>query len=184
MGAVGLLLLVASIDIIWTHTVSLDPEIDTAGERTQRGEARFRQDILVGTTFLLSGGALMAVALRGLVNPRPTCEISERGITLRIAGPQSAITLGWHDVLAVRSGREPNDSKRTRPTLLVLLRDPERWPTEYWGARREGSWLLVNAGSWDTDPEELSLHAGLARNFFTSASSRAAIQTSNDEPAV
>ena len=162
MGLVGLFLLVAAIEIVWAHQLTLDPETDDNGVLTSRGEARRRQDVIVGTAFLLTGGALVVVALAGLVNPRPVAEVDDRQLRLRIAGPQRMLTLGWDEVLEVRSGREPGDGHGTRPLLLVLLRDPDHWPAEYWGARREGRWLVVDAESWTSPPEEVVLHARLA----------------------
>jgi len=166
MGAAGLLLLVAAIEVLFAHQVSLEPEKDDNGELTLRGEARFRQDVIVGVTFFLTGGALVGVAMGGLIDPKPVCEVDDEGISLRIAGPRTAVTLGWADVAEIRSGREPDDGEPTRPLLLVMLRYPDLWPEEYWGARRDGSWLIVDAGSWNVAPEEVAVHARLAMASF------------------
>jgi hypothetical protein len=167
LGLTGLMLLVAAIDIVWTHNISLDPERDeTSGQRTPRGESRFRQDIIVGSSFIFVGGALVMIAVGGLIRPNPVAEVGEGGITLRIAGPNQRVLLGWPDVSEVRSGREPGDGTGFRPLLLVRLRYPDAWPKEYWGARRDGPWLIVDAESWNTPAEELVVHARLTMAAF------------------
>ena len=166
MGVAGLLLLFAAIDIVWAHRVSLEPERDDGGNFTRRGESRLRQDIVVGTTFILIGGSLVAVAFAGLMNARPVAEIDDEGIMLRIAGPRQSIYLGWEDIAEVRSAREPGDGTGARPLLLVRLRYPDFWPREYWGARREGDWLMVDADSWSTPPEDIVVHARMGLSAF------------------
>ncbi len=174
MGLAGLLLLIAAIEIVWAHQITLDPETDDNGELTARGEARRRQDYLVGLTFVLTGGGLVGVALAGLLNPRPVAEIDDDGIRLRISGPQASMEIGWQEIHEVRSAREPGDGRRARPVLLVRLRDPESWPDEYWGARRQGPWLVVDADTWSMPPDEVSVHARLAHESWQRAATAAA----------
>lgn len=162
MGVAGLLFLVAAVEVVWAHQFTLEPETNEEGVLTSRGAKRRNQDLIVGTAFLLTGGGLVAVALAGLVNPRPVAVLDDRELRLRIGGPQRSMAFAWDDILEVRSGREPGDGRNTRPLLLVLLREPEAWPDEYWGARREGPWLIVDADSWTKPPEEVAVHAGLA----------------------
>jgi hypothetical protein len=162
MGLAGLLLLVAAIEIVWAHQITLDPETDDNGVLTTRGEGRRRQDVVVGAAFILTGSGLVAIALGGLLNPRPVAEVDDRRLSLRIAGPQRMMPFEWSDVLDVRSAREPGDGRRARPLLLVRLREPDRWPEEYWAARRDGPWLIVDADSWTKPPEEVVVHARLA----------------------
>ena len=167
LGLAGLMLLVAAVDIVWTHHISLDPETDEAsGQRTPRGESRFRQDVIVGSTFILVGGALVVIAVGGLISPNPVAEVGEVGISLRIAGPNQRVLLGWQAISEVRSGREPDDGTGSRPLLLIRLRYPDAWPEEYWGARRDGPWLIVDAESWNTPAEELVVHARLTMAAF------------------
>jgi hypothetical protein len=162
MGIAGLLLLLAAVELVWAHQFTLEPETDDNGVVTARGSKRRNQDLIVGTAFLLTGVGLVGVALGGLVNPRPVAEVDDKKIRLRIAGPQRLMSIDWDDVLEVRSGREPGDGRRARPLLMILLREPDAWPEEYWGARRHGPWLIVDAESWTKPPEEVVVHARLA----------------------
>lgn len=170
MGVAGLFLLVVAIEVVWAHQLTLDPETDDSGVLTPRGESRRRQDVVVGTAFLLTGGGLVVVALAGLVSSRPVVEVDDRHIRLRIAGPQRMLTLRWDEVVEVRSAREPGEGREVRPLFLVLLRHPDDWPAEYWGARREGQWLIVDADSWAKPPEEVVVHARLALGAWQRAS--------------
>lgn len=162
LGLAGLLLLVAAVEIVWAHQLTKDPETNDAGQLTTRGAASRRQDLVVGAAFILSGGGLVGIALAGLVNPRPVAAVDDDGISLRIAGPQRILRLDWDDVADVRSAREPAAGRRARPLLLVLLNEPIRWPEEYWNARRDGPWLIVDADSWNKPVEEVVVHARLA----------------------
>jgi hypothetical protein len=165
-GVAGLLLLVAAVDIVWAHRVTLEPETDDSGVLTSRGESRRRQDLLVGSAFLLAGGGLVAIALAGLLNPRPVAVVDDDGIRLRIAGPQRMLDIAWSEVAEVRSAREPGDGLRSRPVLLVRFRQPGYWPEEYWSARRDGPWLVVDTDSWTKPPEEVVVHARMALEAF------------------
>lgn len=166
MGVVGLLLLIAAVEIVWAHQFSLEPETDDNGVLTSRGAKRRNQDLIVGTAFILSGGGLVAVALVGLVNPRAVVVVDDDGLRLRIAGPQRSLTIPWDEVTEIRSGREPGDGLRTRAVLLVALRHAEAWPSEYWSARRDGRWLVVDGESWATPPEQVVVHAQLALDAY------------------
>ena len=162
IGVAGLLLLVAAVEIVWAHSVTLEPETDDNGVLTSRGAKRRNQDLIVGTAFLLTGGAMVAVALGGLLNPRPVAVVDDRGLRLRVAGPQRSLFIGWDDILEVRSSREPGDGRAARPLLLVRLREPGIWPEELWSARREGPWLIVDADSWTKPPEQVAAQARVA----------------------
>ena len=162
MGVAGLLLLIAAVEIVWAHSVTLEPETNDAGALTPRGAKRRNQDLIVGTAFLLAGGGLVGVALAGLVIPRPVAVVDDRQIKLRIAGPQRMLPISLDDLVEVRSGHESGDGRAARPVLLLRLRDPDFWPEEYWGARRDGEWLIVDADSWTKRPEEVVVHAQLA----------------------
>lgn len=175
-GLVGLLLLVAAYEIVFQHKVTLEPLTDDNGSLTVRGGKQRNQDLIIGTAFFLAGGGLVAVALGGLINPRPVLVVDDRELQLRIAGPQRMLSVAWDDVLEVRSGREPGDAHRSRPVFLLLLRDPDIWPDQFWGARRDGSWLIVDAESWTRPPDEVVVHARLALE----SSQRAVAVSEND----
>ena len=175
-GLVGLWLLVAAYEIIFQHKVTLEPLTDDNGSLTVRGGKQRNQDLIIGTAFFLAGGGLVAVALGGLINPRPVLVVDDRELQLRIAGPQRMLSVAWDDVLEVRSGREPGDAHRSRPVFLLLLRDPDIWPDQFWGARRDGSWLIVDAESWTRPPDEVVVHARLALE----SSQRAVAVSEND----
>ncbi len=166
MGLAGLFLLLAMIDILWAHRITLEPETNDAGDRTHRGNSRLLQDIVVGTAFLLTGGALVVVALGGLANSRSVVEVGDDGIKLRIRGRSHPAEIGWDEIVEIRSAREPGDGRNTRPLLLLLLARPDDWPEEFWGARRTGPWLIVDADSWNKPPDEVVMHARLAMDTW------------------
>jgi hypothetical protein len=162
LGLAGLLLIIAAIEVLWVHRVSLDPERDSNGNLTTRGLAQLRADIVWGGSFLVVGGTMFAVALYALFDGRPVAELSEEGMSLRVGGPRTPVFVPWEEVLSVRSGRDFEEgSTRPIPVLMVGVDHPERFPSELWGAEWDGDVLKVDAAGWTPSPEFVAAEADL-----------------------
>jgi hypothetical protein len=149
MGLAGLLLIVAAIEVLWVHRVSLDPERDANTNLTTRGQAQLRSDIVWGGSFLVVGGVLFVVALYTLFDGKPVAELTEEGLRLRVGGPRSAVLVPWEEVRSVRAGLDFEEgSTRSIPVFMVDVERPERFPSELWGAEWDRGVLKMDAAGW------------------------------------
>ncbi len=161
-GLAGVLLLLAAVDIVWVHRVSSPPETDNDGLLTSSGTVERRVDLIWGTLFLVSGGALALVSLGGLASRRPVVEVTDEELRLRVAGPGRSIAIPWNEVRSVRSGSDGDDGLIPVRVLLVDVADPLRYPGSLWGAEWRDSVLVIDADSWEVPPEQVAVHANLA----------------------
>ncbi len=158
----GVLLLVAAVDIVWTHKVSDPPDTGNDGGLTSRGLVERRTDVIWGTLFIVAGGALVLVSLGGLTSRRPVVEVTDDELRLRVAGPARMIAIPWNEVVSVRSGSDDGDGRVPARVLLVDVVEPVRYPEALWGAEWRDSTLVVDADSWGIPPEQVAIHANLA----------------------
>lgn len=162
LAAVGVLLLVAAIDIVSLHKLSDPPAIDDDGLLTSKGQTERRTDMIWGSLFTAVGGSLIVVGLGGLLAGRPVVAVADDALRLRIAGPMSMLDIAWDDIVSVRSGRDYEDDGRIPiPVLLVEVADPGKYPRELWGAVWDGSVLQVDGDGWETSVEDVAIRAEL-----------------------
>lgn len=162
IGLAGLLLVIAALEILWVHRISLVPEVDANGNLTTRGRAQLRADIVWGVSFLLAGGVAFFAALVSLFDAKPVVALSDEGISLRVGGPRSSVLVPWEELISIRAGNDFEEgSTRPIPVLLLEVERPERFPSELWGADWSGSVLKVDAGGWTETPEFLAAEADL-----------------------
>jgi len=159
IGLVGVLLILAAIEIVWVHQITLEPETDESGQLTTRGQARRRVDLIWGSAFLVTGAGLLVVSLAGLVRHESVVEGTEDGLRLRVAGPQGMVSIPWDDVIAVRSGSVAEDARLAVPVLYIDVENPDAYPPDLWGGEWEGNTMRVDAESWAIAPEEVAVRA-------------------------
>jgi len=162
MAAAGLLLLAAALDIVSLHKLSDPPTVDDNGLLTSKGQAERRTDMVWGSLFTAVGASLIVVGLGGLLTARPTVELTDEAIRLRVAGPYSMLDLDWADVISVRSARDYSDDGRVPiPLFLVEVSDASEYPSDLWGAVWDGNVLQVDADGWEADVEDVVIRTEL-----------------------
>jgi hypothetical protein len=182
IGLVGLLLIVAAIEIVWVHEITLEPERADAGQLTTRGQARRRVDLIWGSAFLVTGAGLLVVSLAGLVRHESVVEGTDDGLRLRVAGPQGMISIPWGDIIAVRSGSVSDDGRVAIPVLHIDVDDPHRYPTDLWGGEWDGNTMRVDAESWSIAPEEVAVRAQIALERYRRDNGDEPIEATDEEP--
>ncbi len=166
MGVVGLVLIIAAVDIVWGHWLSTPPD-EHEGVVTSKGRAQQRADLIWGGAFLIGGTALFGTAVVTLVRRRPVLLILEDGIELYVTGPSTSSFVEWDAVRSLRSGRDlDEDTSRARDVLIVDIAEPGDLPDDPWGAVWEGSELRIDAGGWHPDVAEVAVHGQLAMEEY------------------
>ena len=156
MIAVGIVLVIAALDIVAFHKLSEPPITNDDGGLTTKGQAEEREDLAWGAAFTAVGASLLVAGGVGLVRPRPMVEVRDDGLSLRVAGPRTLYDFPWDDIVSVRSGRDfDDDGRQAVPILMVEVTDASRYPDALWGAVWDGNTLRVDADGWDTPVEEV-----------------------------
>ncbi|MDH3500375.1 MAG: hypothetical protein OEM97_09655 [Acidimicrobiia bacterium] len=161
LGLVGIVLVLAAMDVLWLHKVSSEPLENDAGEITTRGEAWRRTDLIWGSLFLISGAGLFVGATIGLASGMAVAEIADDGLRLRVGGPRKTVTFAWADLVEVRSALADGDGVQPRPVLMVIVEDPSRYPSDVWGGDWIDGVLHVDADGWSERVEELVVRVEL-----------------------
>jgi len=166
MGLVGLVLIVAAVDIMWGHWLSTPPDANE-DVVTSKGRSQQRADIVWGGAFLIGGTTLFGVAVVSLVRRRPVLLIRDDGIEVYVSGPTTSNFVSWDDVRSLRSSLERDeDASRPRDVLVVDVTARGHLPEDPWGAEWHGTELRIDAGSWQPDVAEVVVHAQLALEEF------------------
>ena len=144
-GLLGLILIVASIDVLFGHWISTEPE-NTDGVLTTRGQAQQRGDILWGSVLIGTGTLLVVGAVAELIRRQPQCQVTNAGIELPMGSHEAEVVIPWGDIRSVRAemDRDPFDGS-SRPRLVVDVVDRRGLPAEPHGAEWIGTELHVDA---------------------------------------
>jgi hypothetical protein len=139
------------------------PEVDEATEQlTSRGRSQQRADYLWGSALLAVGGVLVAIGTVSFVRRAPVVEVRSEGLRLRIGGPVQMVSIPWSDVTWVHSGADGDDEVVPPRVFLVHVVDVAPFPPAPWGATWDGRTLMVDADSWNVEPDEVVAHARMA----------------------
>lgn len=154
-GVVGVLLLVAAVDVMFGHWLSEPPE-NNEGVLTTRGQAQQRGDIVWGAAMIGTGTLLVGGAFFDLVRRKPVCEVGSSGLSMSIGSGEGVVEIPWTNVrdVYVTSRVDPYDGS-TREKLAVSILDRSALPTDLVGADWEGADLLVDAHDWTKDGEDV-----------------------------
>ncbi|MGI9665747.1 MAG: hypothetical protein ACR2N2_01430 [Acidimicrobiia bacterium] len=160
-GIVGLVLIVAAVDVMFGHWLSEPPE-NNEGVLTTRGQAQQRGDIVWGAAMIGTGTLLVGGAFFDLVRRKPVCEVGSTSLNLAIGGGEHTVEIPWTNVrdLYATSMIDEYDGT-TREKLVVSVVDPSALPAEFVGADWDGSDLLVDAHDWTKSVDDV-VRAGQA----------------------
>jgi len=162
IGLVGLVLVVAAIDIVWGHWLSTPPHHNGEAISTL-GRAQQRSDYVWGAVFLVAGGTMFITSLVSLLRRRPVLLVLDEGLELHVAGRDRSHVVAWDAIRSVRSGRDRDEhASRFRDVLIVDIAQPGDLPADPWGAEWQGSELHIDADGWLPDVTEVVVHARLA----------------------
>lgn len=158
-GLLGLLLILASIDVMFAHWVSTEPE-NTDGILTTRGEAQQRGDIIWGAVMLGTGTVLFGGALIELVRRQPQCVIAAGGIEIPMGKHRDDVTVAWSNISDVRGDLiQDGFDGSMREQLVIEVLDTDMLPAEPQGAEWSGNELLVDAENWTKGVGEFAIAA-------------------------
>ena len=162
-GLVGLVLLLASFDIMWVHSFSTPPE-SRDGVLTSTGQNQRRADYLWGIPMLIAGSVLFGYAVGTLLRREPVLVLRDDGVEFRVGTPGSeAAFLSWQDIRDIYSAADPDpDGGRATDVVVFDLVRSNGLPDQPWDAQWDGSRLKVNATSWEQHSEEVVVHARVA----------------------
>ncbi len=164
-GVVGLLLMIAAVDVMFAHSISTPPD-NNDGVLTTRGQAQQRGDFVWGAGMIAAGTLLFGTGLIELIRRRPLVEVREDGISLAIGVKVRDVDVPWSQIESVSSGVivDPFDGGR-REQLLLEFSDEESIPTEVVGATREHTTLSVDAHDWTRRVTDVALAAQGALDY-------------------
>ena len=158
-GVVGLVLLLAAVDVMFGHWVSTPPE-NTDGFLTTRGQAQQRGDVVWGAAMIAVGTLLVGGAVLELVRRRPQAEVAPDGLVLAIGSHEREVTIGWSNIADVSSAvlDDPYDGS-SRPNLLVEVVDRSGLLDDPLGAVWHGDTLCMDASDWTKPVTDVALAA-------------------------
>lgn len=166
LGVVGLFLIIASIDVMFAHRVSTEPE-NTDGVLTTRGQAQQRGDILWGAVMFGAGTLLFGGGIIELVRRRPVVRIREEGFTASIGTTHPDVTIPWSRIESISSTVTRDDyDGGLREQLVVVVTDRTGIPSDVVSAQWNGNELHIDAGDWTKRVTEVALSAQGALQHF------------------
>lgn len=162
-GLVGLLLILAAVDVMWAHRVATPPETHE-GVLTTTGSNQQRADYLWGVPMTVAGTALFGYAIYSLIRRDPVLVVQEDGVEFQVGAPGgSPVFVPWESIKDVYTAAEPDpDGGQATDVVVFEFTDTALLPADPWDAEWDGSRLRVNATSWERGPEDLVLHARVA----------------------
>lgn len=162
-GLVGLLLMIAAVDVAWGHWLSTPPDVYN-DELTSKGRNQRRADYAWGVFMLVGGAGLFGYAVTSLIRRSPVMIIRDDGMVLGVGPPgDDLVFVPWSDVADVYSAAvdDPDDGPDL-DVLVVEFDDPGGLPADPWGATWDGDRLQIDATGWATTTDEVIVHARIA----------------------
>ncbi len=163
VGCLGIVLLIAALDIMFFHWLSTPPD-GYPGALSTRGQAQQRGDIIWGATFIGIGVLLFGWAVAELFRRKPVVDVRDDGLFVQIGANHPDVLIPWSDISDVRSTvqKDPFDGTE-REQLIVSITDAKEIPDAIAGARWEGHDLYIDAHDWTRRVTEIALSARGAR---------------------
>ncbi|MCL1594123.1 MAG: hypothetical protein M3132_07235 [Actinomycetia bacterium] len=159
LGVVGLLLVIAAIDVMFAHRISTEPE-NNEGVLTTRGQAQQRGDIVWGAVMIGAGTLLFGGGIIELIRRKPVIQIREDGLVAAIGTTQTDVVIPWVQMNAVTSAViEDEYDGGMRDQLIVDVNDRTGLPDAVVSARWVGSELRIDAMDWTKRVTEIALSA-------------------------
>lgn len=170
IGVAGIILLIAALDIMFFHWLSVAPD-GAPGALTTRGRAQQRGDLIWGASFVGMGVLMLGWALVELFKRKPVVDVRDDGLFLQIGANHPDVLIPWDHIASIGSAVEadPFDGA-DREQLIVEIADPASIPSSMAGARWVGSELHIDAHDWNRRVTEIALAAQGAREATLRAS--------------
>jgi hypothetical protein len=164
VGVIGLILIVAALDIMFFHWLSTPPD-GADSVLTTRGQAQQRGDMLWGASLIGIGVILFGTSLIELVRRKPVVDVRDDGLHAEIGAQAPDVLIPWSAVKSVSSTIvvDPYDGS-TREQLVVKLVAPEAVPQALAGAVLNGNELHIDAHDWNRPVTDVALAAQGARD--------------------
>jgi hypothetical protein len=164
VGVIGLILIVAALDIMFFHWLSTPPD-GADSVLTTRGQAQQRGDMLWGASLIGIGVILFGTSLIELVRRKPVVDVRDDGLHAEIGAQAPDVLIPWSAVDSVSSTIvvDPYDGS-TREQLVVRLVAPEAVPHAVAGAVLNGNELHIDAHDWNRPVTDVALAAQGARD--------------------
>jgi hypothetical protein len=164
VGVIGLILIVAALDVMFFHWLSTPPD-GADSVLTTRGQAQQRGDMLWGASLIGIGVILFGTSLIELVRRKPVVEVRDDGLHAEIGAQAPDVLIPWSAVESVSSAIvvDPYDGS-TREQLVVKLVAPEAVPHALAGAVLNGNELHIDAHDWNRPVTDVALAAQGARD--------------------
>jgi hypothetical protein len=164
VGVIGLILIVAALDIMFFHWLSTPPD-GADSVLTTRGQAQQRGDMLWGASLIGIGVILFGTSLIELVRRKPVVDVRDDGLHAEIGAQAPDVLIPWSAVESVSSTIvvDPYDGS-TREQLVVSLVAPESVPHALAGAVLNGNELHIDAHDWNRPVTDVALAAQGARD--------------------
>lgn len=167
IGLVGIILLVAAMDIMFFHWISTVPE-GAPDALSTRGRAQQRGDLIWGAALVGVGVLLIGSALVELFRRKPVVDVRDDGLYAQIGAQQPDVLIPWSQISYVTSTVvEDVYDGSVREQLVVAIKDPATIPEEVAGAEWVGSELHIDAHDWTRNVTEIALAAQGARDYAT-----------------
>jgi hypothetical protein len=165
IGVVGLVLILAAMDIMFLHEFSTVPD-GSPGQLTTRGNAEQRGDIIWGAALIGMGVMLVGSSLVELVRRKPQVDVRDDGLYAQIGAQVPDVLIPWSAIAAVSSGvlEDPFDGS-VREELIVTINDEAVIPQRLAGATWRGSDLHIDAHDWNRSVTDIALAAQGARDY-------------------
>jgi hypothetical protein len=164
VGVIGLILIVAALDVMFFHWLSTPPD-GADSVLTTRGQAQQRGDMLWGASLIGIGVILFGTSLIELVRRKPVVDVRDDGLHAEIGAQAPDVLIPWSAVESVSSTIvvDPYDGS-TREQLVVKLVAPEAVPHALAGAVLNGNELHIDAHDWNRPVTDVALAAQGARD--------------------
>jgi hypothetical protein len=164
VGVIGLILIVAALDIMFFHWLSTPPD-GADSVLTTRGQAQQRGDMLWGASMIGIGVILFGTSLIELVRRKPVVDVRDDGLHAEIGAQAPDVLIPWSAVESVSSAIvvDPYDGS-SREQLVVRLLAPETVPHALAGAVLNGNELHIDAHDWNRPVTDVALAAQGARD--------------------
>lgn len=165
IGVVGIVLIVAAMDVMFFHWISTVPE-GAPDALSTRGRAQQRGDLIWGAALIGMGVLLIGTSLVELFRRKPVVDVRDDGLYAQIGAQQPDVLIPWSQISYITSGAETDVyDGSVREQLVVAVKDPAAIPAEIAGAEWVGAELHIDAHDWTRSVTEIALAAQGARDF-------------------
>lgn len=164
IGLVGIVLIIAAMDVMFFHWISTVPE-GAPDALSTRGRAQQRGDVIWGCALIGMAVLLIGFSLVELIRRKPVVDVRDDGLYAQIGAQQPDVLIPWSQISYITSGAETDVyDGSVREQLVVAVKDPAAIPASIAGAHWVGAELHIDAHDWTRSVTEIALAAQGARD--------------------